>query len=494
MWSLIGKNLNEASVEPRFRVLEGLPSRQNILAELNSLLTESPARPVLSTIEREFNLEGVLQGVDRISTWGPEAVSLFEAPTVGEELRFGPIGEPGQGYNVQALTWSETAETDLSAWHEPGTLIIDVTGLTELEFYEKPSEYLASDHTKLPQPEAFLDWRGYFGENTLTVEDEEKLEPQEYDIEGRSKITLKLAGTAGVIIGTIVRWLGQPRKPSRDYSQYPRLKYYESKLPHLEKAYPSLTNLDLLSDINLYKPIKAPTLVVIHGTFSCALPILSKLDPLNIKAFRFEHDTFKSISDNAKKLTELVRKYLQSDPLIIVGHSRGGLVARLAARDLFSDHNVMVRTYGTPHLGTPLANAGAKGFRALASCGGIFLKNLEMDPATAVLRYLFRPRDLPSGLSVMRTDSETLKAMNIGSEQFELRSYGGTYDVKSYPDGKGTAFMQGFAKGAFDRKKNDLVVPTSSALGAGNGKDIPGSCAHSQYFDIPDIVKELREL
>ena len=171
-------------------------------------------------------------------------------------------------------------------------------------------------------------------------------------------------------------------------------------------------------------------------------------------------------------------------------------MARLAARKLSKHCRVVVRTYGTPYLGTPIANAGARAWQALlsmgrAAVGGVF----SWDPASLAFKVFFRSSEAPPGLSVMKTDSETLRSLTFGDEPFELMSHGGTYDQPRYADGScAYTFGERVLHEALGEVANDLVVPTASALAAGTAKALSGSCDHFSYFSRPEIRAELRSL
>jgi len=77
--------------------------------------------------------------------------------------------------------------------------------------------------------------------------------------------------------------------------------------------------------------------VFVHGTLSCCLAHLPRLDRTipaypDQETIRYEHDTFLTIEDNAADLVAEIRRMTASDArVVLVGHSRGGLVARVAA-------------------------------------------------------------------------------------------------------------------------------------------------------------------
>jgi hypothetical protein len=72
--------------------------------------------------------------------------------------------------------------------------------------------------------------------------------------------------------------------------------------------------------------------VWVHGTLSCGLEGLKDLPTLpKIPMYRFEHDTFHEIGENASELARLMNQ-LGYQRTYILAHSRGGLVRDLANR------------------------------------------------------------------------------------------------------------------------------------------------------------------
>ena len=151
----------------------------------------------------------------------------------------------------------------------------------------------------------------------------------------------------------------------------------------LRRSARNLQNAELLArfgelNARLTAQSKPLYVVFVHGGLSCCFDAFTDLFR-RIEAnlgtpgpnagaaifLRFEHDTYHPISVNAERLCELVRDKLsqfsgagQEAELLLIAHSRGGLVARLASdilidRGLWSKGRLEVFTYGSPHLGTP---------------------------------------------------------------------------------------------------------------------------------------------
>lgn len=76
-----------------------------------------------------------------------------------------------------------------------------------------------------------------------------------------------------------------------------------------------------------------------------------------VRFLRFEHDTYQPIRSNAEQLCHLLTRLGADAELVLLGHSRGGLVARLASdllldREPRRDDRLEVFTFGAPHGGT----------------------------------------------------------------------------------------------------------------------------------------------
>lgn len=81
---------------------------------------------------------------------------------------------------------------------------------------------------------------------------------------------------------------------------------------------------------------------------------------------RFEHDTVATVLNNADELTQLITTAIRVDRLLLVAHSRGGLVARTVVDELIRDGNPANR-YGDRASVTCWASRfdinGSSGFR-----------------------------------------------------------------------------------------------------------------------------------
>lgn len=182
----------------------------------------------------------------------------------------------------------------------------------------------------------------------------------------------------------------------------------------------------------------------------------------------FEHDTFRPIQENAETLAQLLQTHLTAKHILLIAHSRGGLVARLAAhlvRKRTRTPAVEVYTCGTPYEGTPIVDAGARVLRLLYRAGAVIQKGIPVpDVATAAASYLFRPRILPTGITQMSPSSDFLAMLALlDNGPVNLQAWGGVFNTQGRADGYGLAFGKGFGKTAFGGLDNDLIVATASA-------------------------------
>jgi hypothetical protein len=488
MWRATGRTTDGKSVDVSILEIGELQSRDQLLSEARRFL---PPLASIDTFARELEAADPLPGIDAIERWGEIALALFGPPELGAGLEYGRVAETASGREIRGLSWVFLNDRTV-AFHLPEAIVVDVTGLEDINIVGEADVAAPPD---VPV-QLFLEWRAYLGTGTLIAEGEAKFDEVVAPTGSMRKATIWLKDKVGILVGRILCIMGKPpRSYSIDPSFHHRLRHYEERLPEIAKAYPDLRTWAQMPVLHA-APAPGPMIIFVHGTFSCTMPNLALLHPLRAPTFRFEHDTFGPITENAEELANAVTKLLQPAPLHLIAHSRGGLVARLAARKLSKRCQVIVRTYGTPHLGTPLANAGNVAWSALLAMGrtltgGIF----SWDPASLVVKLFFRSSDLPPGLSVMKTDSDTLRSWTFAEEPFELISHGGMYEKRGLPNGASAyTFGERVLHEALGESANDLVVPTASALGAGKARAISGSCDHFSYFARREVLDELRGL
>lgn len=239
----------------------------------------------------------------------------------------------------------------------------------------------------------------------------------------------------------------------------------------------------------------AKAMVFVHGLVSCGVQGLKDLCPNDVPdpIYRYEHDTFRPIDENARELADLISSRIDTPQLAIVGHSRGGLVARAAAARLSSTYpgKIQIHTFGTPHLGTPLAAIGGRLLNVLFKLGEDFAGAIPMlFPLTKAYGYLWDSPDLPPGIDALREDSPSLGMLNTIGDRCPIRVWAGDFDVHSTESGFGVG-IEGLLAGALSDRAHDLVVPTASALAGGIAEPLL-NCSHVHYFQQPTVQTALR--
>jgi len=349
---------------------------------------------------------------------------------------------------------------------------------------------------RAPAPERYetnLEWFAFLGGNTVSTHGSES-DDVGGGHAGAGSAEIETGGRRGLLLLRPWQWAGSRLdRAARDPL------FQERLATHLRAAGPLADQHPEVGDI----PPKqmGSSLVWVHGTVSCglaALPELLRFLPTHVH--RFEHDTFQDIDTNGHQLAEQLDERLRRGAeLVLVGHSRGGLVSRVAANQLTSardDLGVTVLTLGTPHLGTPIVNAGDRALRALVSFTKFGLKAVP-DPASMLLKYLLRYAEMPTGIRDMAVESGWLRGFNGGGrEGYTLLACGADYQRGVEPESSGVKALGRLHRlfEAAGTKENDLVVPTASALGRGTPVELPESQGHFQYLRSPDVQQRLKTL
>ena len=318
---------------------------------------------------------------------------------------------------------------------------------------------------RAPAPERYetnLEWFAFLGGNTVSTHGSES-DDVGGGHAGAGSAEIETGGRRGLLLLRPWQWAGSRLdRAARDPL------FQERLATHLRAAGPLADQHPEVGDI----PPKqmGSSLVWVHGTVSCglaALPELLRFLPTHVH--RFEHDTFQDIDTNGHQLAEQLDERLRRGAeLVLVGHSRGGLVSRVAANQLTSardDLGVTVLTLGTPHLGTPIVNAGDRALRALVSFTKFGLKAVP-DPASMLLKYLLRYAEMPTGIRDMAVESGWLRGFNGGGrEGYTLLACGADYQRGVEPESSGVKALGRLHRlfEAAGTKENDLVVPTASS-------------------------------
>jgi hypothetical protein len=326
--------------------------------------------------------------------------------------------------------------------------------------------------------ETVFEWRGYFGQQSAVIDGWNAMRGH-----GKNFLT-KVRTKAGFLVGFVLRRLSRPQRAlDRDPTYASRLNSMIARYPDVAKDIADLTAAPVMQ--------RDSALVFVHGTVSCGIQNLKDLYPAHIRipTFRFEHDTFRPLQENGAELADLISSRIQARQVYLVGHSRGGLVARVAReklRKLAYGCPVKLHTFGTPHLGTPLAQIGARLLNVFFRLGGDLLGAIpNVGPLAMAYSYVIDAPGLPPGLDVMREESDVLGLLNETGDSGDADCWASKFDMNAGPSGFGVE-IEGLLMGALSSVANDLVVPASSALAFGMARPLL-ACSHVHYFQQPEV-------
>jgi pimeloyl-ACP methyl ester carboxylesterase len=395
----------------------------------------------------------------------------------------------------------EDGELSSFAWHGDTTAVVPITDATtvvELTYTPSSAErrrrdFFYNQYAKAlavprwwpwPEVEMSADVVGFIsdteGGSTLAA-----IEPRGTEFPRRYHYDVELPAQAAgfLVVKPLYRLAKNLRVRARDPLWPARLgraeRGHSEMPPRLEDAQPSEGRL----------------IVLVHGLASTAAEMARMLKPLALNAARFEHDTFISIARNASGLRKLLEEHAETaDEIILLCHSRGGLVARAAA-DLLPEEvarRTAIHTFGTPHTGTPLAD-----FAPIVSLIHLvdFFRH-PWDVVRAADRYVLpRTWRTPEGIEEMSPDDEFIDRMIRGAHKQValLNSWGA-----EYRDGCGGAWWHrpfATACAGILSAPHDLIVPESSCLGAGAKQgplDAPST--HFDYLGLEQIHDYLRRM
>jgi hypothetical protein len=420
---------------------------------------------------------------DQFDWAGPTKIRKVESAIALDFESSREIGAPRLQFNT--LAWHDKTAVIIPISDKVNNVIVEYQPSlsAETQIARFRHLYASSEHTL----ETILDWRGYFGTNSAVVDGWTKMRSA-----GHSFVA-SIRGAVGYVVGTVLRRLTRPQPTlERDPTAAGRLLKMSDRHPHIANGCP---------DLSRTSPVELDcALVFVHGMVSCGIQGLKDLYPLGSaiprNIFRFEHDTFRRLDENASELADLIHSRIHTKRLLIAAHSRGGLVARLALANLLQrgfDGQIEVFTFGTPHLGTPLVELGGKALNLIYKLGEDFVGAIpSVMPLTKAYSYLIDAPILPPGIDVMRENSDFMGMLRLLGSSDRIRSYGSQFDIESAtPSGFGV-IVEGALLGAFGKGSHDLLVPTESALGFG----IPQralTCSHVHYFQQPTVQSAITQ-
>jgi pimeloyl-ACP methyl ester carboxylesterase len=331
--------------------------------------------------------------------------------------------------------------------------------------------------------EIWIDLRGYYGEGSFVTDF--FVRPFHFSlriVNGQWNASLRFFHNTrrrtGMLVGRVLAKLGKAPANllARDFTMNQRLLQSETnnavraeQVPRLDASTKRSTEVDVCA-------------IWVHGTLSCGLEGLKDLPILpQIPIYRFEHDTFLDIGENASQLCDWIRQ-LGYKRIYLLAHSRGGLVARYAQQMLSHPSypaTAEVMTFGTPHLGTPIADAAAGGLALFMRAGDYLMNGIPYSSMLRQIAGMFVGFELPPGIAAMRPESEVVR-MNSDLLHQPFTSWAGIFRDGGPSVGYGFD-VNNVAQGVFGPSvDHDLVVPTLSALGGNAQTQI--WCGHSDYF------------
>jgi hypothetical protein len=431
-------------------------------------------------------------GLLPIEAWGPAVIEGEEDEILLASVDDGP---------PFALV-SESPDGPTAVWHDMSIALVQIPAgfdTLQIQYDRHPADFERTGRMLGGLPGGrvadFVDWRFYVGEGTPAVDGESHATRVS---ELRSRGFIRLGRAAGTLIMRYANWRGPLRSPPGDPSWRRRVRRSERHFDEASQRFGVVTDADAGHD---------RCVIYVHGTMSSALPALHALrDVVGANVVRYEHDTFMPISHNAVELREQIQGCgLEPRVLHIVGHSRGGLVARHAAGLLAgasrpTPDRVLVHTFGSPHAGTPLVGQALDDATPLLTRAmlltGLVADAIEgswRDLASTAWTYLLRGKALPRGILEMAPGEPTLETIDALARGVSTFSYGGRSSLQTMPTNGKVAFLQSLGRGLFDAD-NDLVVSTPSALAAGKGTLLTEDCTHFGYFlngQVLDVIADL---
>lgn len=399
----------------------------------------------------------------------------------GSRLVVAQIGDDiigAMAYGMTAFIVPVSAETEvISIAYKAG----DIAEAQELVEVPRRLNSLLPNETV----EQLIVWRLYLGPNTIVIDG---ATPRE---SGVHRILKRATRNVGILVGRLAITAGKVlNKDAPDPTAQRRRRHHEARDPATANECADIR--DSGTTINNF-------IIAIHGTMGCAMPLAAAcrgiVEP-EIPILRFEHDTWLPIHENANELASQLFR-LGAKRVLLVAHSRGGLVARHAAEMLAVEAKsplpkVKIITLGTPFLGTKLVDsvrAGHLGTRTLL--GGLrALGGVAIDAATRIAGLIIRA-ELPRGIESMRPDSTYLSLLKYQQPENVIAMMSGSVDESQPGYNYGMSFGLGFAGSIFRGEGHDLIVESTSSSHAGAASAVPVNCDHFSYHCQPEFVEIL---
>lgn len=452
-------------------------------------------------LQQEFSV--IVPQRDPFSRWLPAAVESLHADLQsidGDPFR----GEIGFNSNDSILSWEASDGDDFSvAAEDHSTIAIAlVPGMDYVLRYETPIEDVRVSYEAVPD----LAWDTtpkYIIYGLSEIGDIEVAAGQ-VPIGAMISARFRLPRPhpfrrSAVLIGRVVRHVSKSREddpgPRRDpaFVSGSRIREALASDPSMQALagqIPSLTEMKKTQRSDR-------VMIFVHGTASCSFAHLGDLAAFATQLVRFEHDTFLSINHNSDDLCRLIQQCLPAAEIVLIGHSRGGLVARDAAGKLTAQgRKVDLATFGSPHDGSELVALGK------SALSGGYAKRAIVRGAVGVKTYhdrkagssdaemqmeLFSGRPLPVGWRDMEIGGSIIGVIRGRPAPQTFASIGAAIDESS---------MQWWERSLASvvERPNDGIVSYRSARAQGNPSLGDLICGHGKYFKKNEVILLLSQL
>lgn len=491
-WQLLVRQDNEVfEGDVVFREWSERASAQEIASGLSDVGPLREHERLWPLVEEELRNDIPVPARDPLWTWAARAVENFNQGLAN-------VGQAAWNPESHVLSWQGADRRDVSAASDDPTAMVLVA--------EPGRDYLL----RYSGPTDHADWETAFKYVAYWTEDGDG---SLYAVAGESPMSSIVAAeftvprglSPSLIVGRVVRracslfhragadredpaFIGGARE--RDYLQHKDLAALAASCPRLDQVEGGSPRGS------------EPTVVLVHGTASTCVKYLPPLASLQGRLLRFEHDTYRPITANATTLFELVRDRLHGTDVVLLGHSRGGLVARRAAGLLHPQRCIDLITLGTPHEGTALISAGRQavdaGFarrtlqRRMWKTGRRLLaRQLAGAHTDELVLELMSHRDLPRGWLEMEPGTKTLDEIASSPAPCRFASVGAIAKDRSGRLSRAERLLLGLLL----RRPHDMVVTYGSATST-RGGGVPTlaglRCDHGEYFEQPEVTELIK--
>lgn len=430
-----------------------------------------------------------VRSFDAVQRWSARAAGdAGEFPATRGRLVSMAGAENALGYFSTPAT-SHPAHPDTVVWHDHSLVVVAVpAGVDRIELEYRPDArdmlraewFAATFQTPSHTCETILEARTCQGTSSSLMEHFRGMRARGHGF------VASVRGSADMLVGSVLRRISKREPaPLEDISFMPRLRGMQQQWHDVATR---CLDIGTLSYVHQHDR----AMVFIHGTLSCGIQSLKDLFPSApppFPVYRYEHDTFLRVSANGHALASLIATYVKAQSLLLVAHSRGGLVARktlsaLAKRGYAG--NLQLLTFGTPHAGTPLVTTVKGVLNLMLKVGSAIVDGIPMmSPIAAAVARVWNVSELPDGIKIMEETSESLHEMNDDVAPPEVRCWGSQFDPTQGDSGVGFD-VENVLTGIMGNAPHDLVVPLGSALAWGTPAP-PLACSHVRYFAEPAV-------